>query len=135
MTDLVFRQLSPYTTETNVEIIGSDIKLSAAATQALAMVLQELATNAVKYGSLSTSHGKVKVTWDCRDGADGAARVAIAWHETGGPPTAEPSQTSYGVNLIRNLIAHELGGKVELVFAPEGLRCDIEIPLNTQLAN
>ena len=135
LADLVFRQLSPYTTETNVEIIGSDIKLSAAATQALAMVLQELATNAVKYGSLSTSSGKVSVTWDCRDGADGAARVAIAWRETGGPPTAAPSQTSYGVNLIRNLIAHELGGKVDLVFAPEGLRCDIEIRLDTQLAN
>jgi two-component sensor histidine kinase len=80
-------------------------------------------------------HGKVSVTWDCRDGADGAARVAIAWHETGGPPTAAPSQTSYGVNLIRNLIAHELGGKVDLVFAPEGLRCEIEIPLDARLAN
>jgi two-component sensor histidine kinase/PAS domain-containing protein len=133
--DLVRRQLAPYATETNIAISGPDTTLSPAQAQAMAMVLQELATNAVKYGSLSTSHGKVSVTWDCRDGADGAACVAIAWQETGGPRATAPTQTSYGTNLIRNLIPHELGGTVELVFAPEGVRCLIEIPLETQLAN
>jgi two-component sensor histidine kinase len=93
------------------------------------MVLQELVTNAVKYGSLSTPHGKVLVNWDGRDGADGAPRLAIAWRETGGPSTKAPSHSGYGTNLIRNLIPHEIGGTVDLMFAPEGLRCDIEISL------
>jgi two-component sensor histidine kinase len=112
-------------------ISGPDITLSAVPTQALAMVLQELVTNAVKYGSLSTPYGKVSVNWDRRDGADGVGRVIIAWRETGGPPTQAPSQSSYGTDLIRNLIPHELGGTVDLVFAPKGVRCDIEIPLRS----
>jgi two-component sensor histidine kinase len=93
------------------------------------MVLQELVTNAVKYDSLSTLRGTVLVNWERSDGADGAQRVAIAWREIGGPPTKAPSHSSCGTNLIPNLIPHELAGAVDLVFAPEGLRCDIEIPL------
>jgi two-component sensor histidine kinase len=89
----------------------------------------------VKYGSLSTPYGKVSVSWDRRDGADGKARVVIAWRETDGPPIMAPSDYSYGTNLIRGLIPHELGGGVDLVFAPEGLRCDIEIPLEAQPTN
>jgi PAS domain S-box-containing protein len=135
LADLVRRQLAPYTTETNMMISGPDITLAAAPTQALAMVLQELVTNAVKYGSLSTPHGKLSMNWDRRDGADGKARAVIAWREISGPPTKAPSQTSYGTNLIRNLIPHELGGTVDLKFAPDGLRCDIEIPLDTKLAS
>jgi PAS domain S-box-containing protein len=133
--DLVRRQLAPYTTETNTVIGGPDITLSTVATQAVAMVLQELVTNAVKYGSLSTPYGKVSVIWDRRDGTDQKTRVAIAWRETDGPPTMIPRDYSYGANLIRGLIPHELGGAVDLVFAPEGLRCDIEIPVDPRLAS
>ena len=129
LADLVRRQLAPYATETNTVIGGPDITLSPAATQAVAMVLQELVTNAVKYGSLSTPQGKVSVNWDRRDAADATPRLIIAWRETGGPPTNIPSHSAYGTSLIRNLIPHELGGKVDLVFAPEGIRCDIEIPI------
>jgi PAS domain S-box-containing protein len=129
LADLVRRQLAPYTTKTNTAIGGPDIILCPAATQAVAMVLQELVTNAVKYGSLSTPHGKVSVSWERRMAADGAARVVIAWRETGGPSVTAASDSSYGTNLIRNLIPHELGGAVELVFASDGLRCDIEIPI------
>jgi two-component sensor histidine kinase len=133
LADLVRGQLAPYTTETNIVIGGPDIKLTAVSAQALAMVFQELVTNAVKHGSLSTPHGKVSVSWDRRNRADEVARTVIAWRETGGLPTKEPSQTSYGTNLIRNLIPHELGGIVNLVFAPDGLHCDIEIPLKEAL--
>jgi PAS domain S-box-containing protein len=131
LVDLVRRQLAPYTTETNVVISGPDNTLPAAATQAVAMVLHELVTNAVKYGSLSSPDGRVSVNLARRDSADGVARVVIGWREAGGPgATKAPSQTSYGTKLIRNLVPHELGGAVDLMFAPEGLRCDIEIPVN-----
>jgi PAS domain S-box-containing protein len=131
LVDLVRRQLAPYTTETNTVISGPNITLGAAATQAVAMVLHELVTNAVKYGSLSSPDGRVSVNLDRRDSADGVVRVVIAWRESGGaPPTKAPSQTSYGTKLIRSLIPHELGGAVNLVFAPEGLRCEMEIPFD-----
>jgi two-component sensor histidine kinase len=129
LAELARRQLAPYTREKNIMISGPDVTLSRAATEAVAMVLQELVTNAAKYGSLSTLQGKVLVNWERRNGAYGTQRVAIAWREIRGPPTKTPSHSSYGTNLIRNLIPHELGGAVDLVFAPEGLRCDIEIPL------
>jgi PAS domain S-box-containing protein len=130
LADLVRRQLAPYTTETNVVISGPDITLTAVSTEALAMVLQELVTNAVKYGSLSTPHGKVSVDWDRRECPNGVAYVAIAWRESGGPTTTGPGRSSYGTDLIRNLIPHELGGTVDLLFASEGLCCDIGIPLD-----
>jgi PAS domain S-box-containing protein len=129
LADLVQRQLAPYTTKTNIVISGPDITLTEVSTEALAMVLQELVTNAAKYGSLSTPHGRVSVNWDRRHSADGLASVVIAWRETGGPSTKAPSPSGYGTSLIRNLIPHEIGGIVNLVFAPDGLHCDIEIPL------
>jgi PAS domain S-box-containing protein len=135
LSELVRRQLAPYTTKENAVISGPDVTLPAAATQAVAMVLQELVTNALKYGSLSTLRGQVSVRWERRQCADSLERLVIAWRETGGPPTRVPGHPSYGTRLIRNLIPHELGGKVDLVFALEGVRCDIEIPLETQLAN
>ena len=128
ITDLVHRQLAPYTTKANTTIGGSDITLSAAATQAVAMVLQELVTNAVKYGALSTPNGRASVSWERRPGGN---TLVIAWRETGGPPTAAPTRSGYGTSLIRDLIPHELGGTVDLVFAADGVRCDIEIPLET----
>lgn len=129
--DLVRRQLAPYTTSMNTLIDGPDIKLSAEATQALAMVLQELVTNALKYGSLSTASGRVSVTWSRASREPRKARLILAWHETGGPPITAPARSGFGTSLIRGLIPRELGGTAELAFAPDGARCDIEIPLDT----
>jgi PAS domain S-box-containing protein len=133
LADLVRRQLAPYTTTTNTVIGGPDITLSAAATQGVAMVLQELVTNAVKYGALSTSNGRVTVGWERRSVREAGVRLVIAWRETGGPPTTAPSRSSYGTNLIRGLIPRELGGTVDLVFASDGVCCDIEIPLEPRV--
>jgi len=129
--DLVQRQLAPYSTETNVAVGGPEVTLSAEATQALAMVLQELVTNAVKYGALSNPRGRVSVSWEHRASQDAAGRLAIVWQESGGPPTKAPRSSSYGTNLIRGLIPRELGGAIDLTFQAEGVRCDIEIPIRT----
>jgi PAS domain S-box-containing protein len=131
LADLVHRQLAPYTTSANATIGGPDITLTAAATQAVAMVLQELVTNAVKYGALSTPDGRVSVSWDQTPNGDAAASLSIAWRETGGPPIVVPvpAQSGYGTSLIRDLIPHELGGTVDLMFAADGVCCNIDIPL------
>jgi two-component sensor histidine kinase len=129
LTDLVRHQLAPYATAGNAAVSGPDVMLSAAETQALAMVIHELVTNAAKYGALSTPNGSVSLDWDNMPGADGAARLLMTWHETGGPPVVAPSRSGYGTSLIRDLIPHELGGKVELELATAGVSCRIEIPL------
>jgi len=91
------------------------------------MVLQELVTNAAKYGSLSTPGGRVSVSWD-RPSGDATASLMIAWREVGGPTTAVPAKFGYGTSLIRDLVPHELDGSVDLVFASDGVCCTIGIP-------
>jgi PAS domain S-box-containing protein len=129
LTDLVRHQLAPYATEANITVSGPDVMLSAAETQAVAMVIHELVTNAAKYGALSTSGGRVSLTWQCEQRPDAPRRLQIEWRETGGPPIATPVRPGYGTSLIRELIPHELGGKVELELASTGASCRIEIPL------
>jgi two-component sensor histidine kinase len=127
--DLVRSQLAPYATDTNMTISGAGVRLSAAATQAVAMVFHELVTNAAKYGALSKPGGRVLVSWDRQPNENAAASVIIVWQELGGPPAAAPTRPGYGTSLIRELIPHELGGTVDLVLAPDGACCKIEIPL------
>jgi two-component sensor histidine kinase len=129
---LVRNQLAPYATDTNVTISGTDVMLPAAEIQAVARVLHELATNAAKYGALSIPGGQVSVNWDRKPNGDGT-NLMLVWEELGGPPVKSEVHASYGTNLIRHLIPHELGGMVDLVFASEGVRCRIEIPTRINL--
>jgi two-component sensor histidine kinase len=126
--DLIARELEPYATGSNVRIDGPDAMLNAEAGQAMAMVVHELVTNAAKYGPLSVERGRVSVTWRraAQNGAD--APLVLDWVEADGPVVAPSSRVGYGTNVIRDLIPYELGGAVDLAFAPEGVRCRIEIP-------
>src|SRR5262249_60202764 len=126
--ELVRRQLAPNGTDANTTIGGPNITLPVTATQALAMVLHELATNAAKYGALSTPHGRVEVNWNRGPGED-AANLSIAWREVGGPAVAALPDCRYGVSIIRDLIPQELGGSGDLAFPSSALCCDIGIPL------
>ncbi len=125
---LVRNQLAPYATDTNISISGTDIMLTAAEAQAVAKVLHELVTNAAKHGALSIPGGHVSVNWDRKPNGDGA-NLSLVWQERDGPTVKSEAQSSYGTNLIRNLIPHELGGKVDLVFASDGVSCRIEIAI------
>jgi len=125
---LVRNQLAPYATDTNVTISGTDVMLIAAEIQAVARVLHELVTNAAKHGALSIPGGHVSVSWNRKPNGD-RAKLMLVWQEQGGPPVKSEIQSSYGTNLIHNLIPHELGGMVELAFASKGVSCRIEIPI------
>jgi two-component sensor histidine kinase len=59
------------------------------------------------------------------------ASLKIEWNESGGPVVAKPAQQGYGSGVISDLLTYEFGGRVDLVFATEGLRCAIELPANT----
>jgi PAS domain S-box-containing protein len=124
--EIVRREFAPYASG-NGEARGPSVTLKAEATQAVATVLHELTTNAAKYGAFTSRTGRVSVHWrwllnGSRD------RLVIEWQETGGPPVLAPSQSGYGTSIIRELIPFELGGSVELVYASEGIRCQLEIP-------
>jgi PAS domain S-box-containing protein len=126
---LVRNQLTPYATETNLAIRGPTVVLTTAEIQAVARVLHELATNAAKYGALSRFGGQISVSWKRKPNGH-TTNLVLVWRELGGPPVVSEVRSSYGTNLIRNLIPHELGGTVDLVLAAEGVNCTIEFPLH-----
>lgn len=127
--DLLRDQIAPYATGGNVTIQGPNLILTAASTQALAMVVHELATNAVKFGALSTRDGRVSISWGAPSVNHDAADLAVEWRETGGPRIVKPIQRAFGTSLIHELISHELGGAVDLAFDPDGVCCRMRLPL------
>ena len=129
LTALVRNQLAPYGTDANMTIIGTDIRLGPPSIEALAMVLHELVTNAVKYGALSVPGGRVLVSWECKPNESAAMNLILAWREDGGPSVASMGRCGYGTHLIRDLVPYELGGTVDLAFTAEGVNCRIEIPI------
>jgi PAS domain S-box-containing protein len=128
LSDLVRRELAPYATCDNTEIDGPGIFLKPEAGQAMAMVLHELATNAAKYGALSTKSGRVSIRWDRHLNGQPRPHLVFEWQEIGGPPVVALGKSSYGTSTIRELIPYEFGGTVDLVSAPEGVRCRLVLP-------
>ncbi len=128
LTELVRRELEPYATRYNTEINGPGILLKPEAGQAMATVLHELATNAAKYGALSTKNGRVLIRWDRHLNGRPRSHLVFEWQELGGPPVVALGKSSYGTSTIRDLIPYEFGGTVDLVLAPEGVQCRLELP-------
>src|SRR5262249_15044567 len=85
-------------------------------------------TNAAKYGALSTKEGRVSIQWDQRLNGGPRPDLVLKWQEIGGPPVIAHLKSSYGTNTIRDLIPYEFGGKVHLVFLPQGARCYVPLP-------
>ncbi|QGM96945.1 sensor histidine kinase [Methylocystis parvus] len=111
----------------NFDVDGPEVDLSPSVAAALAMTLHELCTNAVKFGSLS-GDGRVAISWRV-DFCAIAPRLIFSWLETGGPAVAAPSRKGFGTRLIERTLAADAGGAVRLDYAPQGLRCDIHVPL------
>jgi two-component sensor histidine kinase len=107
---------------------GPHVRLVPNAAVTLNMAFHELATNATKYGALSTPHGRVDIAWR----AEGEA-VALDWRETGGPAVAPPRRRGFGTRLIERGLAHELGSEARLSFLTEGLHCHMRLPFSAKL--
>jgi len=127
---LVQQELAPFAAPLNAMVDGPDIVLAADAAQPVELVLHELVTNAAKYGALSSPKGHVSVQWHQRAIGHDPEALVLDWQETGGPLVPASISAGYGTSVIKELIPYELGGVVHLVFAPEGVRCRLEIPRN-----
>ncbi len=97
---------------------GPSLPLGPRAALALSLALHELATNASKYGALSTDRGRVDIDWSV-SGDDGPV-LQLDWHESGGPPVVPPSRQGFGTRLIERGLATELDAEVTLDYAPSG---------------
>lgn len=124
--DLVGKITRPYCTPARnpFEVSGQSISLEANAATAVGMILHELCTNAVKYGSLSVDHGQVSLAWERE--ADG--RLVLLWEERHGPVVEAPRRRGFGSRLIESMLKGELGGQVRVAFDPGGVKCRLELP-------
>lgn len=107
-----------------------DLQLSPNATVALGMAIHELATNALKYGSLSVPAGTVRVVWTLeRDAADDEPWLRLTWTERGGPPITPPTRQGFGARLLEKGLAGELSADVSLAYDSLGLICTMRLPI------
>ena len=88
----------------------------------LTMTLNELAINALKYGSMSVESGTLAVTWHLQAQADGTL-LTLDWREQGGPPVSPPEREGLGSRLMQRCIERDLAGKFDLTYAAQGVCC------------
>jgi PAS domain S-box-containing protein len=121
---LVRSVLQSWIEDGRVVVSGPSVRVGPKQALALSMALNELATNAVKYGALSTSGGRVVLGWRCE-----AGECEIRWRERGGPPVSPPRRQGFGMRILNRALAMELERPVALTFDPSGLSCEISVAL------
>ncbi len=122
--ELLRHELEPFgmgEEDAPVTLDGPEVLVGPHLAQPLSMALHELATNAAKYGALSTADGRLEVRWSLR-----GQEVVLHWRESGGPPLdGPPERVSFGSQIITHSFEGSLGGTIERQWRPEGLACDI----------
>jgi two-component system, chemotaxis family, CheB/CheR fusion protein len=105
-------------------ISGPDVPIGGDAVTSLALVFHELATNAAKYGSFSTTAGRVHISWSVKKG-----RLSLTWEERGGPEVAgAPEREGFGSLLSRRSVNGQLDGKLVFSWNREGLIVRLSAP-------
>jgi two-component system CheB/CheR fusion protein len=129
--DLVRTILSPYVDQAGTGddrrtvIDGPEVLIGGEAVTSLALVLHELATNAAKYGSLSTRGGRVHISWAVKND-----RLALAWEEHGGPAIkGAPEREGFGSLLARRSVNGQLDGKLSFDWNAEGLIVNLSVAM------
>ena len=120
LTDAV---LAPYEGDARIEVSAEPVTLPAEAGQSLALVIHELATNAVKHGSLTSEAGRVRLGWQVEGGV-----LTLRWSETNGPEVRLPERKGYGVAFIE-MSFRALGGAADFAYDPEGFAFKGTLPV------
>lgn len=130
LSQLMAETLGPHLRADHDEIVDEcgGLRLKPAAAQGITMMLHELATNAAKYGALSTESGRLSVRCRVRD-RESDTRLALIWDESGGPPARPPKQKGFGLRLIEGTVKNELKGTISFDYREEGLRVEAEFVL------
>jgi two-component sensor histidine kinase len=117
--------LKPYA-HAATSLRGPAVRVGEHATNTIALVFHELATNAAKYGALSTEAGTVSVEWKTEDG-----QLELDWNEAGGPPIeTEPGESGFGTSLVANTITRH-GGTIVNTWCRGGAHVCITLPLSS----
>lgn len=124
--ELVHSQVEPYVIygADRFAALGEDVQLPPDHALGLGIILHELASNAARYGALSVDAGRLDVVWTLENG-----EVHLRWSESGGPLVADTRESGFGSRLIQRSLDKILGSRVDLDFAPGGVRANISFPL------
>ena len=115
--EIVAQELTSFSDQ--VTVTGCDIAVNTRAAESFALIIHELATNAVKYGALSTRQGRVAIQCSI-DGANGSGQFRFEWRESGGPPVSPPARKGFGSTILFE-VAKQFSQDVQAKFSPEGL--------------
>jgi two-component sensor histidine kinase len=129
MAEIVNNELGPYAARSRIMLAGDPLVLPPMLALSLTLIMHELSTNAVKYGALSNSSGRIGVAWKVDRG-----QVQLIWNECGGPAARRPTHYGFGSELLQRLLV-PFHGSVEREFASDGMRCVIAfgLPRNRHL--
>ncbi len=118
-------QLAPFADliGARIAVHGPELHLNAVAAQAIGLALHELATNAGKYGALSTDTGQVDVGWQLH-----GEKFSMSWMERSGPPVRPPERRGFGNTVIDSMVKRTFDGDVQLDYAPSGLQWHLTCP-------
>jgi two-component sensor histidine kinase len=124
--NLLMRVLQPYLLNNpeRIRMSGPKVPLSPRIAVVLSMIVHEIATNAAKYGALSTDSGMVRLDWQVINEPTGLT-LRLIWTETGGPPVTAPVQRGFGSRLIERSARDQLGGEATVDFLPRGVVCTV----------
>jgi PAS domain S-box-containing protein len=130
--EIISEVVEPYLRQRtkHLEIEGPRLRLTPRTALAIAMAIHELATNAAKYGALSVPSGCVLITWTVASGD--RPRLDLRWQERDGPPVVAPTRRGFGTRLIERSLAQDIGGHVQLTYAPTGVMCVMNVPLGDE---
>jgi PAS domain S-box-containing protein len=114
--------------EQRVRFEGPAVEVDARTVLGFTLTLNELATNATKYGALSVPTGSLSISWSVLD-HDGTKTLELHWREYGGPAVVAPRRRGFGSRLMERCVEGDLAGNFDLVFEADGVRCSISVPL------
>lgn len=109
---------------------GPGVRLSSRQAIPLSLALHELATNAIKYGALSTQEGYVRLNWNLAYNGLGERHLSFLWEEVDGPNVMAPTREGFGARLLGRIFAPG-DGELSLTFPPRGVQCAIALPLSS----
>ena len=129
--ELVKGQLGPVLDQFSSRIVfrGPSLFLKPEAAQNIGLAINELATNAVRFGALSNAQGRIEIGWSIDPVDEQARRLHLTWNELDGPTVAPPARQGFGHKVVERVAARALDGSVNLTFAPSGLQWSLHIPM------
>jgi PAS domain S-box-containing protein len=130
LSGLIDEELAPFVTKDarRVAATGPKVHLAPSTAQTLALALHELATNAAKYGALSSLHGRIALSWTLTDDF-----LDLEWKEDAGPRVRQPLSRGFGTKSVIASIETQLHGRAIFDWRPEGLCCRLSVPVSGQL--